>query len=275
MIACPQIDNFDISIAGSMISQSTGSGGKPGQEQPGRQHRLRSNFEHHDMDAPNLDIAREPRGLHRPKLERLDRLFPEDAASTSIEDDASMNEDDASMNVEEEASTSLQPSITRRIFRTSAVFSFVVLTGVGGALAWRSYGDYPTEMIRAWALPAPPSKPAAPPAGTAEFQQQLKSIAIDLAAVKHTLEQLAANQDQLTRKQQEMAGKQEQMTQAIAALQAVKQDISQKISAPPPANKPVHVPLPKPVQHPAPLSTQASSNPTHVSPPPSLLPPKQ
>jgi hypothetical protein len=140
------------------------------------------------MDAPNLDIAREQRGLHRPKLERLDRLFPEDAASTSLEDDASMN-------VEEAASTSLQPSISRRIFRASAVFSFVVLTGVGGALAWRSYGDYATEMIRAWALPTPPSKPAAPPAGAAEIQQQLKSIVIDLAAVKHTLEQLGANQD--------------------------------------------------------------------------------
>jgi hypothetical protein len=218
------------------------------------------------MDAPNLDIAREPRGLHRPKLERLDRLFPEDAASTSLEDDASMN-------IEEAASTRLQPSISSRIFRASAVFSFVVLTGVGGALAWRSYGDYATEMIRAWALPAPTSKPAAPPAGAAEFQQQLKSIAIDLAAVKHTLEQLAANQDQLTRKQEEMAGKQDQMTQAIAALQAAKQDISQKISALPPAKKPVHVPVPKPVQHPA--QTQASSNPTHVSPPQSLLPPKQ
>jgi hypothetical protein len=220
------------------------------------------------MDAPNLDIAREPRGLHRPNLDRSDRLFSEDDASMSVEDDASMS-------VEDDASTSVGPSITRRIFRVSAVFSFVVLTGVGGALAWRSYGDYATDMIRAWALPAPTSKPAVPPAGAAEIQQQLKSIAIDLTAVRHTLEQLGANQDQLTRKQEEMARKQEQMTQAIAALQAAKQDISQKISAPPPANKPVHVPLPKPVQHPAQLSTQASSNPTHVSPPQSLLPPKQ
>jgi hypothetical protein len=239
-----------------------------GREQPGWQHRLRSNFEHNDMDAPNLDIAREPRGLHRLNLDRSDRLFSEDDASMSVEDDASMS-------VEDDASTSVGPSITRRIFRVSAVFSFVVLTGVGGALAWRSYGDYATDMIRAWALPAPTSKPAVPPAGAAEIQQQLKSIAIDLTAVRHTLEQLGANQDQLTRKQEEMARKQEQMTQAIAALQAAKQDISQKISAPPPANKPVHVPLPKPVQHPARLSTQASSNPTHVSPPQSLLPPKQ
>ena len=217
------------------------------------------------MDAPNLDIARDPRGLHRPNPGRLDRLFSEDDASVSVEDDGSMT-------VEDDASTTVEPSITRRIFRASAVFSFLVLTGIGGALAWRSYGDYATDMIRASALPAPTSKPAAPPADAAEIQQQLKSLAIDLAAVRHTLEQFGANQDQLTRKQEDLAGKQEQMTQAIAALQAAKQDIRQKISGPPPANKPVHV---KPVQHPAQLSTQASSNPTHVSPPQSLLPPKQ
>ncbi|MGA8694468.1 MAG: hypothetical protein WB689_11600, partial [Xanthobacteraceae bacterium] len=81
-------------------------------------------------------------------------------------------------------------------------------------------------------------------------------------------------QDQLTRKQEEMAGKQEQMTQVIATLQTAEQDIRQKILAPPPANRPVHVPLPKPVQHSPQLSTQGSSNPTHVSPPQSLLPPK-
>jgi hypothetical protein len=215
------------------------------------------------MDAPNLDIARDPRGLHRPNPGTLDRLFSEDDASVSVENDGSMT-------VEDDASTSVGPSITTRIFRASAVFSFVVLTGIGGALAWRSYGEYATDMIRASALPAPTSKPAAPPADAAEIQQQLKSLAIDLAAVRHTLEQFGANQDQLTRKQEDLAGKQEQMTQAIAALQAANQDIRQKISGPPPANKPVHV---KPVQHPAQLSTQ--SNPTHVSPPQSLLPPKQ
>ena len=80
------------------------------------------------MDAPNLDIARERRGLHRLNLDRSG-LF---------------SEDDASMSVEDDASTSVGQSITRRIFRASAVFSFVVLTGVGGALAWRSYGDYAT-----------------------------------------------------------------------------------------------------------------------------------
>jgi hypothetical protein len=156
------------------------------------------------------------------------------------------------------------------------LFLFVVMLGAGSALAWRSYGDQAMDMIRAWALPTAMSKPTAPPEGFAELQQQLKSLTVDLAAVRHTLEQFVANQDQLTRKQEEMAHKQEQMTQAIAALQmAKKQDITQKTSAPPPANKPVHVPAPKLGQQPAQRSPQDSPKPIQISPPQSLLPPKQ
>jgi hypothetical protein len=63
----------------------------------------------------------------------------------------------------------------------------------------------------------------------------LKPVAIDLALVRRSIEQLGANQDQLARKQ-------DQMAQAIATLQAAEQDISQKILAlAPPAPKAVHV----------------------------------
>jgi hypothetical protein len=71
-------------------------------------------------------------------------------------------------------------------------------------------------------------------------------MAIDLALVRRSEEQLAANQDQLARKQ-------DQMAQAIAALQAAEQELSQKVSAPPTlpsAPKPVHV-SPKQAQPPA------------------------
>jgi hypothetical protein len=200
----------------------------------------------HDLDAPNLDTVREPHGRSR--------LFLEDDPPMSVEDDES----------------SVSPLVTKRTSRASAVFLFlfVVLAGVGGALAWRSYGDQAMDMI-AWALPGATSKPTAPPEGFAELQQQLKSLAIDLAAVRHTLaEQSAANHDQLTRIQ-------EQIAQQSIALQATKQELSQKLSSSPPADKPVHTALPKPAQHPAHLSTQNSSKPIQVSPPQSLLPPKQ
>jgi hypothetical protein len=235
-----------------------GSDRKFGQEQPGWQDRLRVNFEDNDIDASNLDVAREPHGrLHLPHPDRSDRPFLEDSASIRVEDDASM---------------SSGPSVTRRIFRASAVFSFLVLTGVGGALAWRSYSGETANMIGGWALPVSTSKPTAPPLGFADIQQQLKSIATDLAAVRKTVEQLGANQDQLTRKQEEMSRTQEQMANSIA-LQSAKQELSQKLSSAPPA-KPVHVlPSPKPVQHPAQLSAQASSKPAHLPPPQSLQPP--
>ena len=62
------------------------------------------------------------------------------------------------------------------------------------------------------ALPGATNKPTAPPEGFAELQQQLNSLAIDLAAVRNTLEQQsAANHDQLTRIQ-------EQITQQSTAL---------------------------------------------------------
>jgi hypothetical protein len=139
------------------------------------------------------------------------------------------------------------------------VFLFLVLAGVGGALAWRYYDGQATDMIGAPALPGATNKPTAPPEGFAELQQQLKSIATGLAAVKHTLEQQSAvNHDQLTRIQ-------EQITQQSTAL----------LSSSPLADKPVQTPLPKPAQHPAHVSTQDSSKPVQRALPQSLLPPKQ
>jgi hypothetical protein len=141
------------------------------------------------------------------------------------------------------------PSIGGRLTRSLARFSLAVLIGVGATLAWQSYGG---EAVRTWApslsslLPASTMEPPAPAVTSTELRQQLKPMAIDLALVRRTEEQLAANQDQLARKQ-------DQMAQAIAALQAAEQEVSQKVSAPPSlpsAPKPVHV-SPKPAQSPA------------------------
>jgi len=207
----------------------------------------------HDLDAPNLNTVREPRGRSR--------LFLEDDPPVNVEGDASMS-------VRSDGR-----------FRASDVFLFlfVVVLVTGSALAWRYYGDQATDMIKAWALPSTAtSKPTTvKPEDFAEFQQQIKSVADDLAAMKHTLEQFVANQDQVTRKQEEIARKQEQMSQALAALPTDKQDITQKTLAPSPTNKPAPAPLPKTAQHPAHVSTQDSSKPIQVAPPQSLLPPKQ
>jgi hypothetical protein len=185
----------------------------------------------HDLDAPRdlnapLGTVREPHGRSR--------LIFEDDPPMSLEDD------DASMSLEDDES---MPSATKRTFRASTVFLFVflVLAGVGGALAWWSYGD---QMIGSWARPDATTKLTdSPEVSLQELQQQLNSIATDLAAVKQTLEQLSAdNHDQLTRIQ-------EQIAEQSIALQSTKQELSEKLSSPPSADQPTPVPPRKPAQH--------------------------
>ena len=143
-----------------------------------------------------------------------------------------------------------RPSIGRRMFRAIARFFIAVLIGVGATLAWQSYGDEAKEMVRtripsvAWLLPVSTTKsppngqvsaqdealpqsapvtqtPAPTAAATSPELMQLEPMARDLAVMRRSLEQLAA--------------KQEQMAQNIAALQAVEQDIRQKMSSRPPS----------------------------------------
>lgn len=205
----------------------------------------------HDLDAPNLDTVREPHGRSRLIFEDDPPLnLDDDRASTSLENNESM------------------PSATKRTFRASTVFLFVflVLAGVGGALAWRSYGD---QMIGSWARPATMIKPTdSPEVSLQELQQKLNSMATDLAAVKQTLEQQSTdNHGELTRIQ-------EQIAQQSIALQATKRELSEKLSSPPSADRPVPVPPRKPARHVA-HSAEESSKPMQVAPPQSLLPPKQ
>jgi hypothetical protein len=118
-------------------------------------------------------------------------------------------------------------------------FLIAIIVGVVGTLAWQSYGG---EIVRIWVpslgwlLPASPS---------AELQAQVKPVALDLAIVRRSIDQLASNQDQLARKQ-------DQMTQAIVTLQSAVRDISQNILALAPlAPKAAHALPPKPAQSPA------------------------
>jgi hypothetical protein len=178
-----------------------------------------------------------------------------------------------------------RPSISRRMFRALVRFSIAVLIGVGATLAWQSYGDEGKEMVStwipsvAWLLPVSTTKSspnglmlaqdAAPPpsasvtqtsapiaAATSPESVQLEPMARDLAVMRRSLEQLAA--------------KQEQMAQNIATVQAIDQDIRQKMSFRPPSPA-VPVPPRKPPRPNAQSSAvQSSSVP---APPPPAEPP--
>ena len=158
---------------------------------------------------------------------------------------------------------SARPSIGRRIFRSLTRFSIAILIGVGATLGWQSYGDTAKEMVIARAptlarlllisTTKPPVEAAAPPGPV----QQLAPLAFNLDIVRRSVEQLAA--------------KQEQMAQNIAALQAIEEDVRERLSFTPPSPAPVPQAAPVSQQKPPQLRAQSSAVPSSSvsrSPPP-------
>jgi hypothetical protein len=129
----------------------------------------------------------------------------------------------------------------KRASRVRLLITFCI--GVVATLAWQSYGDAAREMIASssprlgWL--APPAAPVtqAAPAVPSPDQEDLKAISFGLAGVRQRVDQIAA----------QLAAGQDQMTRDIGnKLQAVEQDILDKmISAPPP--QPAAAPARKPV----------------------------
>ena len=162
--------------------------------------------------------------------------------------------------------TSGRPSIGRRIFRALTRFSIAVLIGVGATLGWQS--DAAKEMLvarvptLAWVLPVSTTKSPVVTATSTDPMQQLAPLASNLDVVRRSVEQLAA--------------KQEQMAQNIAALQAVEEDIRQKVSSTPPSPAPqaASIPQPKPPQPKAQPSAVRSSSVPRPPPPAGLQPPR-
>jgi hypothetical protein len=144
-----------------------------------------------------------------------------------------------------------RPTIGRRIFRTLTRFSIAVLIGVGATLGWQSYGDAAREVLvaraptLAWLLSVSTTKPPVA-AASPNLAPLLEPLASNLDAVRRSVEQLAARQ--------------EQMAQNMAAAQAIGEDIRQKMSFTP-ASLPaaliqpaaaVAPPKPAPRTHPSP-----------------------
>src|SRR6266566_3489431 len=153
-----------------------------------------------------------------------------------------------------------RPSIGRRIFRTLTRFFIAILIGIGATLAWQSHGDTARDMVVArapslgWLLSVSTTKSPAMAAIAPDPVQQLEPLASNLDVVRRSVEQLAA--------------KQEQMAQNIATLQALEEDIRQKVSSPPPSpsQQAASIPQYKPPQP----RVQSSSVPR---PPPPAGPP--
>ncbi len=153
-----------------------------------------------------------------------------------------------------------RPSIGRRMLRSLTRFSIAALIGVGATLGWQSYGDATKEMViaqaptLAWLLSIKTKPPVVATASPGPMLQ-LEPLSFNLDIVRRSVEQLAA--------------KQEQMAQNIAALQAVEEDIRQKVSStsPSPAPQAASIPQPNPPQPRAqPSAVRSSSAPRPLPP---------
>jgi len=123
-----------------------------------------------------------------------------------------------------------QPSPDKRASGGFARFLIIFCIGVAATLVWQSYGDVAREMIAnsspqlRWLAPqavaqtAPDVAPTAPATPSPDVQQ-FKAMSLGLAAVRQSVEQLAAAQ--------------QQMTDEIAKLQATEQEILDRVSGPP------------------------------------------
>jgi hypothetical protein len=131
-----------------------------------------------------------------------------------------------------------RPSRGKRGSRPFVRFLMTFCVGVAATLAWQSYGDVARETIAisypqlAWMAPqgaslAQAASDAAAPAELAvpaPDPQEIKAMSVDLAAVRQSVDRLAA----------ELAAGHQQMAGDIATLQAAQQAILRKVSAPAP-----------------------------------------
>lgn len=155
-----------------------------------------------------------------------------------------------------------------RLFRFLAL-CFLIAATVVAVLAWQAWHEKATAMISAfmashgWTLPVLTKAPVSSDQVATRnelssgLQRQLETMATDLAAVRRTVDQIAA--------------KQEQMAKDVTALQAIQQSVSEKMSPPLPPPAPPRR-NPKATAHPVssvPPPLEPVPSPRPLTPPPS------
>jgi hypothetical protein len=167
---------------------------------------------------------------------------------------------------------------SKRALRTLSGLPIAFCIGVAATLAWQSYGDAAREIVAnahpqlGWLAPqgepvtqnAPAAVAVAAPAAIAFDQQQLNVIAIDLEAMRQSIDgiapgivagheqmarsidRIAATQEQMARTIDQLTAGQEQVMREITKLQAVEQYILYKSSEPPPRPAPAQARNPSP-----------------------------
>jgi hypothetical protein len=153
-----------------------------------------------------------------------------------------------------------------RALRGFSRYLFAICIGVAGTLAWQSYGAATKQIIAAIApaLVAPDAAAPKAPAAPSLDQQQVQQMVQSLAALRESVQQLAARQENLAMLSQtvdQLAAGQGQMVHQIDMLQSANQEILNKI----PASSP-QLPAP-PARKPKPATASSSRVPTPPQPP--------
>ena len=140
----------------------------------------------------------------------------------------------------------------KRVSRALSRFLITFCIGVAATLAWQSHGDVVREMIASshpqlgWLAPQ-----AAPNAPSPDLQQ-LKAMSTDIAAVRQSVDQLAAQfvagQEHMMRDITKQHAAQQELLESILKLHAAEQDILENIldKIPAPALRPAAGPARKP-----------------------------
>src|SRR6266567_3219865 len=199
------------------------------------------------------------------------------------------------------------PSPGKRTLRVLSRLLIVAIIGVGGIVAWQSYGEAAKKKLASWAPPigwvrlgpglkpspgagfvaerpstavqeaVPDSSQAASAAQTAPDIATPTAPAAPFPEVQQQLEAMARDLAALRQSVDQLTIGREQMARDIASLQAA-EDVQYRNSAPPP--KPTAAPPPKPTAAPAPKPlpkppSQAAPKILAAPPPPALPPPLQ
>jgi hypothetical protein len=162
--------------------------------------------------------------------DRLDDRFDQRAGTASIHSIHSFDR-------KGDSAVSARPPFGRRLLRSVSRFVVAVVIGVGATLAWQSYGDVAREM----------AVTRAPTLGW--LLSYVPTTKLPAIAVSSNPAQLppAGGLEALRRSVELLALRQEQMAQNIAALQAVEEDIRQKMSFTPPSVATTLIQSPAPI----------------------------
>jgi hypothetical protein len=196
-----------------------------------------------------------PSDLQRANLQRLAELFEKKPTATDSTETITMSRTDPSSDVRPAVLKRKQPSLSRRAARSLIIFCM----GIAATLAWQSYGEVARETIASsfpqlgWLEPQtigagtiPEMRSRITPATPSESEELLKSILVNLAAVRQSVDQLTAD----------FLASQQQMASEIAKLKAAEQDSFDTISSAPPPQ-----PAAAPARKPVPVPPQASQEP--------------